>query len=99
MNSDKSDSKQDREKDNDRIQVTVTFPLAGAPYHGDYVEESIVGHVRRDAMEKFGVSEDSSSIYYLTHNGDRLGDDVALRQIHDHARGLMLRLAKELVQG
>jgi hypothetical protein len=99
MSSNESDKKQDKEKEKDGIQVTVTFPLAGAPFHGDYVEASTVGQVRRDAMEKFGVSEDSSSIYYLTHNGDRLGDDVALRQIHDHARGLMLRLAKELVQG
>jgi hypothetical protein len=60
MSSNEKDKKQDEEKEkNDRIQVTVTFPLAGAPYHGDYVETSSVGQVRRDAMQKFGVSEDS----------------------------------------
>jgi hypothetical protein len=81
------------------IQVTVTFPLAKKPYHGDFEPTATVGQVRSEAMRDFGAQEEPSTVYYLTHNGDRLPDERTLREIADHANGLKLRLVKELVQG
>ncbi|MEA2236116.1 MAG: hypothetical protein QOC81_840 [Thermoanaerobaculia bacterium] len=81
------------------IQVTVTFPLAPQPFHGNFGAPSTVGQVRAAAMTKFGVHEEPSSVYYLTHNGERLPDERTLGDIADHASGLKLRLVKDLVQG
>lgn len=81
------------------IQVTVMFPLASAPFHRTYPETTLVGQVRKDAMKSFGAAEEPTSVFYLSHNGDRLADDQILRDLHEHAHGLKLRLAKELVQG
>lgn len=81
------------------IQVTVTFPLAKKPYHGDFEASATVGQVRSPAMTEFGAQEEPSTVYYLTHSGDRLPDERTLGDINDHANGLKLRLVKELVQG
>ena len=81
------------------IQVTVTFPLAPKPYHGDFGSAATIGQVRAAAMVDFNAQEEASTIYYLTHNGDRLPDERLLGQVADHAKGLKLRLVKELVQG
>ena len=83
----------------DSIQVTVTFPLAGAPFHGTYSPTTPVSLVRAAAMKDFNISEDPSSVYYLTHEGERLSDDRQLGEIAGHAHGLKLRLVKDLVQG
>jgi hypothetical protein len=82
-----------------QIQVTVTFPIAKKPYHEDFDGSATVAQVRSAAMADFGAQEEPSTVYYLSHNGDRLPDDRTLREIHDHANGLKLRLVKELVQG
>jgi hypothetical protein len=81
------------------IQVTVTFPLAAKPYHGDFGPVATAGQVRSAAMGAFGAQEEPSTVYYLTHNGDRLPDERTLGDVADHANGLKLRLVKELVQG
>jgi len=81
------------------IQVTVTFPLAKKPYHNDFDSSATVALVRSAAMTDFGAQEEPSTVYYLSHNGDRLPDERTLREINDHADGLSLRLVKELVQG
>jgi hypothetical protein len=87
------------EKNQTNIQVTVTFPLAAKPFHGDYALTTSVGQVRSGAMADFGAAEEPNSVYYLTHGGDRLPDERALGEVADHARGLKFRLVKELVQG
>ena len=81
------------------IQVTVTFPLAQKPFHGDFGPAAAVGQVRSAAMTEFNAQEEASTVYYLTHNGDRLPDERTLSEVADHAKGLKLRLVKELVQG
>lgn len=81
------------------IQVTVTFPLAQKPYHGDFGPTATAGQIRSAAMGEFGAHEEPSTVYYLTHNGDRLPDERTLADVADHANGLKLRLVKELVQG
>ena len=81
------------------IQVTVTFPLAAQPFHGSFADSTTAGQVRSAAMAKFGATEDPASVFYLTHNGDRLGDERPLADIAGHAKGLKLRLVKDLVQG
>ena len=80
------------------IQVTVTFPLAKQPYHGDFDPSATVGQVRAAAMSDFSAQEEPSTVYYLTH-GERLPDDRPLSAINEHANGLKFRLVKELVQG
>jgi hypothetical protein len=81
------------------VQVTVTFPLAKKPYHGDFDPAATVGQVRSAAMADFGAQEESSTVYYLTHGGNRLPDDRPLSAIDEHANGLKLGLVKDLVQG
>lgn len=81
------------------IQVTVTFPLAAQPFHGAFADSTTAGQVRLAAMAKFGAAEDPASVFYLTHNGDRLSDDRLLADVAGHASGLKLRLVKDLVQG
>lgn len=81
------------------IHVTVTFPLAGQPFRGPFSATTTVGQVRAAAMTQFAAHEDQASVFYLTHNGDRLADSVTLATIADHANGLKLRLVKDLIQG
>jgi hypothetical protein len=81
------------------IQVTVTFPLAGQPFHDGFSPTTTVGQVRSAAMTTFGATEDPASVFYLTHNGERLGDERTLADVADHANGLNFRLVKDLVQG
>jgi len=81
------------------IQVTVTFPLGDAPFHGDYDPTATVGEVRSAAMAHFGATEDPQYSYYLTHKGERQNDATMLDAIAEHARGLKFTLVKELIQG
>jgi len=85
------------EKQQHDIQVTVTFPLAGQPFHDGFSPMTTVGQVRSAAMTKFGAAEDPASVFYLTHNGERLADQRTLADFADHA--LKFRLVKDLVQG
>lgn len=83
----------------EQIQVTVTFPLAEGPYHGDFEPTAIVKEVRTAAMAEFGATEDPQYSYYLTHKGGRQADELTLGSIADHAHGLKFTLVKELIQG
>ena len=84
---------------NTATQVTVTFPLADKPFHGEFEPPATVGEVRAAAMEDFGAVEDPQFSYYLTHKGERLDDGRALSDLSEHARGLKFTLVKELIQG
>lgn len=81
------------------IQVTVTFPLAEKPFHGNYEGKSTVGEVRAAAMKYFGAVDDPQHTYYLTHDGARQDDAATLDAVAGHARGLKFTLVKELIQG
>ncbi len=45
------------------IKVTVTFPLAQGPYHGNFDPETTVGAVRTAAMSEMGVEGDGQYSY------------------------------------
>ncbi len=82
-----------------QVHVTVTFPLGKGPFTTEVPPDRTVGEVRTDAMQHFGVSQDSQTQYYLTHNGERLTDNTKIGEIADHAHGLKFTLVKELIQG
>lgn len=81
------------------IQVTVTFPLGKTPFHADATATQTIGELRSAAMNHFGVSPDSQTQYYLTHNGQRLDDTKTVGDVAGPAHGLKLTLVKELIQG
>jgi hypothetical protein len=82
------------------IKVTVTFPLASKPpYHAEHAPETTIETVRGEAMEHFGVHDDESNVYFLTHKGERLDPNATLTSLEHEARALKLTLAKELIQG
>ncbi len=83
----------------DTIEVTVTFPLAAKPFHGDFDGSASILTVRNAAMKGLGADEEAGSVFYLSHKDQRVPDERLLRDIADHAQGLKFRLVKELIQG
>jgi len=82
------------------LKVTVSFPLAGkGPYKDDVEPATPAESVRGAAMSHFGVVDDQTTSYYMTHKGDRVGPTPALGELADNARALKLTLVKELIQG
>ena len=81
------------------IKVTVTFPLAGGPYHGEFVPETMVGTVRSEAMRGLGVGEDAQYSYYLTHKEGRQADETTIGALAGRARAIQFTLVKDLTQG
>lgn len=82
-----------------QIKVTVTFPLAEGPYHGDFAPETTIGAVRAAAMSELGVGGDAQYSYYLTHKEDRQPDEKSIGVLAGHARAVKFALVKELTQG
>jgi hypothetical protein len=82
------------------IEVTVTFPLAhGKPFHAKQAPEMTVGTVRAEAMSHFGIQEEATSTYYLTHGGSRVDDGATLASVAGKSEAAKFTLVKELVQG
>lgn len=82
------------------VKVTVTFPLAGKPpYKLDVEPTEIAESVRTAAMGYFGVADESTATFYLTHKGDRVGGTETVGDLADEASAVKLTLAKELIQG
>lgn len=81
------------------IKVTVTFPLAEGPYHGEFAPETTVGALRAAAMRELGVGGDAQYSYYLTHKEDRQADGTTIGALAGHARAMKFTLVKELTQG
>ena len=87
-------------KKNEDVNVTVTFPLAGkGPYKEDLAPGTLAGTVRASAMTHFGVADDQTTTYYLTHKGDRVDANATVGELADEAKALKFTLAKELIQG
>jgi hypothetical protein len=81
------------------IKVTVTFPLAEGPYHGEFAPETTVGAVRAAAMSELGVGGDAQYSYYLTNKNDRQADEITIGSLAGRARAVKFTLVKELTQG
>ncbi len=81
------------------IKVTVTFPLAQGPYHGNFDPETTVGAVRTAAMSEMGVEGDGQYSYYLIHKEDPQNDQTTLGALVGRARAMKFALVKELTQG
>lgn len=72
----------------EQVKVTVSFPLAGqGPFKSDVEPEATAGAVRTEAMEHFGVADDQTSTYSLTHKGDRVEPGTTVGDRADGARG------------
>lgn len=83
-----------------KIRVTVAFPIApGGPFHETVAGETLVGTLRQNAMQHFGVAEDSQHAYYLTHEGVRSPEEATVGSIAEHHEAVKFTLVKELVQG
>ena len=82
------------------VKATVTFPLASKPpFKGDIEPDTTVDAVRTAAMAHFGVADDQTTVFYLTHKGDRAANTATIGSVADRARAVKLTLAKELIQG
>jgi hypothetical protein len=82
------------------VKVTVTFPLAAkAPYDADVEGTATADGLRVAAMSYFGVADEPTVTYYLTHKGGRVADTESIGSLADNARAVKLTLAKELIQG
>lgn len=83
-----------------KTQVTVSFPLAGKkPYRNDVDPITTVEAIRVAAMAHFEVADDQTTVYYLTHKGDRANPSSTVGDLAEKARAVKFTLAKELVQG
>lgn len=82
------------------VKVTVTFPLSAKdPYKRDVAEAETAEAVRVAAMAHFGVADEPTVTYYLTHKGDRVDVTETIGGLADEARAVKLTLAKDLIQG
>lgn len=82
------------------IKVTVTFPLARKePYNSEDLPDTQVEQVRVAAMNHFGIADDDSAVYYLTHGRERPDPGETIGAIADRAESVKFSLVKELIQG
>lgn len=95
---DRPDSKPEKEPKG--IKVTVSFPLAGkGPFKDEVEPTTLVEAMRQAAMAHFEVADDETTVFYLTHKGDRVDANATVGDLADEARTLKFTLAKELFQG
>jgi TUG ubiquitin-like domain len=82
------------------IEVTVSFPLAGkGPFRVEVPPDTTAGAVLAQAMEHFGVVDDSTERYFLTHDGDPIDPSKTVGAIVGKSDSVKFTLAKELIQG
>jgi hypothetical protein len=82
------------------IKVVVTFPLARkGPYQSEDPPDTQVEPVRVAAMSHFGIADDGSAVYYLTHGRERPDPGETIGSIADKAGSVKFSLVKELIQG
>lgn len=84
----------------EQIKATVSFPLAGeGPYKADVEPDDTTEAIRARAMAHFGVADDQTTVYYLTHKGDRADPNATVGSLAGKAGAVKFTLAKELFQG
>ena len=82
------------------IKVKVTFPLARKEhFKSEDQPDTQVEQVRVAAMEHFGVADDDSAVYYLTHERKRPDPTTTIGAIADGEDSVKFSLVKELIQG
>jgi len=82
------------------LKVTVTFPLAAKPpYEAEVEPTEMAEAIRVAAMSYFGVAEEPTATYYLTHKGDRVVATDTVGGLAGEARAVKVTLTKELIQG
>jgi len=82
------------------VDVKVSFPLAGKGPFGEEVPRTTTAEaVRVNAMAHFGVADDSTEHYYLTHDGRPVDPAETVGAIAGEADSVRFILAKELIQG
>jgi hypothetical protein len=84
---------------NNSINVVVTFPIAEKPFNGEFAPTATVDEVRTASMESFGVNEDASTKYYLSHDSDKLSESQTLEAVVGNAKAVKFTLVKEITQG
>jgi hypothetical protein len=88
------------DKKPEQTKVTVSFPLAGkGPFTDDVDPVTTVEAIRVASMTHFEVTDDQTSVYYLTHKGDGATATATVGELADEAHALKFTLAKELFQG
>ncbi|MDQ6613305.1 MAG: hypothetical protein M3083_00680 [Actinomycetota bacterium] len=82
------------------IRVTVTFSFSEkGPYQGRDGRSTILGVVRKAAMEHFEADEDPTHVFYLSHDRMRQEDSRTLGDVAGCEDAVTFRLVKELIQG
>ena len=88
------------DRGHEAVEVVVSFPLAGqGPFKKKVGREATVESVRVEAMAHFGVHDDETTTYYLTHDGARVTPEKTVGEVAGEAEAVKFTLVKELIQG
>jgi len=82
------------------VETVVVFPLAGKkPFKAEDRREEQAAVVLREAMSYFGVTDDETTTYHLSHDGERVAPETTVGQLAGRARELTVKLVKDIFQG
>ena len=82
------------------VETIVVFPLAGKkPFKAEDRREEPAAEVLKQAMAYFGVVDDTTMTYRLSHDGERVEPDATVGQLAGQARELTVKLVKDIFQG
>ena len=86
------------------LNVTVTYPAAGKPFHGDADPSETLASLKARVLTAFGLTEGDDSgnqVTYVLYKGKERLDDlsVSLGVLAGNAHALALKLSQQIVQG
>ena len=82
------------------VETVVVFPLAGKePFKTEDRREEPAAEVLKQAMAYFGVVNDTTTMYHLSHDGERVEPQATVGQLAGRGRELTVKLVKDIFQG
>ena len=81
------------------VETQIRFAMATQPYEHSLPRDDTVGHIRREAIDFFKITETPGDTYYLEHDGVRLADSETIGAVAGEHHEIRLLLIKVLVQG
>jgi hypothetical protein len=87
-------------EEHEKVETVVVFPLAGKkPFKAEDRREEPTTALLREAMTYFGVVDDETTTYHLSHDGERVAPEATVGQLAGRARELKVKLVKDIFQG
>jgi hypothetical protein len=86
------------------VEVTVAYLPAPKPFHRKYGDETVIGVIRTDAMQFFGVHDHQDRDkheFFLEFEGRRLADmsETLEKLLGRHRREAHFNLIEQIMQG